>query len=62
MAFMPPNAANLSVLATRKPMLSFRLAGSLLFRFAERTFLGSLFQLPPRRTRFEPPLIRRDAV
>ena len=43
-------------------MFSFRLAGSLLFRFAERTFLGSLFQLPPRRTRFEPPLIRRGAA
>gem|GEM_PF-5733651 len=37
--------------ATRKPMLLLRLPGSFLFRLAERTFLASLFQLPPRRTR-----------
>ena len=37
--------------ATRKPMLLLRLPGSFLFRWAERTFLASLFQLPPRRTR-----------
>lgn len=34
-------------------MLVFRLAGSFLLRFAERQFLPSLFQLPPRSTRFE---------
>lgn len=37
--------------AQRKPRLSFRFAGSFLFRFAERRFLGSLFQEPPRITR-----------
>ncbi len=39
-------------------MLSFRFDGGLVLRFAERTFLGALFQLPPRSTRFEPPLQR----
>ena len=42
------------VLERRKPMLLFRLAGSLLFRLAERQFPASLFQLPPRFTRFVP--------
>lgn len=40
--------------ATRKPRLLFRLDGSFLLRFAERQFLASLFQLPPRYTRFTP--------
>ena len=40
--------------ATRKPRLLFRLPGELLLRFADRQFLGLLFQLPPRFTRFEP--------
>jgi hypothetical protein len=35
-------------------MLLFRFVGSLLFRFAERQFLGLLFQEPPRNTRFDP--------
>ena len=35
-------------------MLLLRLEGSLLLRFAERQFLPLLFQLPPRRTRFDP--------
>ena len=39
------------VLATRKPMLLFRLSGWFLLRFAERRFRGLLFQEPPRRTR-----------
>jgi len=38
--------------ASRKPRLLFRLSGVFLLRFAERQFLGSLFQLPPRFTRF----------
>ena len=37
--------------ATRKPLLSFRLSGLFLLRFAERQFLGLLFQEPPRSTR-----------
>lgn len=41
------------VLTIRKPMLLLRLSGVLLLRFAERTFLALLFQLPPRITRFE---------
>jgi hypothetical protein len=36
-------------------MLLLRFVGLLLFRFAHRKFDGSLFQLPPRFTRFEPP-------
>ena len=38
----------------RKPMLLLRSSGSLLLRFAERQFCALLFQLPPRKTRFEP--------
>lgn len=34
-------------------MLLFRLSGVLLLRLAARTFLGLLFQLPPRITRLE---------
>ncbi len=37
--------------ATRKPLLLFRLSVVFLLRFAERRFLGSLFQEPPRRSR-----------
>jgi hypothetical protein len=40
--------------ATRKPRLLFRLSGVFLLRFADRQFAASLFQLPPRLTRFEP--------
>ena len=46
---MPAGAA-----ATRKPMLLFRLSGVFLLRLAERQFVPSLFQEPPRFTRFEP--------
>ena len=38
-------------------MLVLRLPGSLLLRFADRAFPASLFQEPPRRTRFEPVLL-----
>ena len=38
----------------RNPLLLFRLSGELLLRFAGRQFLPLLFQLPPRKTRFEP--------
>ena len=34
-------------------MLLFLLSGVLLLRFDVRTFAGSLFQLPPRNTRFD---------
>ena len=34
----------------RKPLLLFLLAGLFLLRFDTRTFLGLLFQDPPRRT------------
>jgi hypothetical protein len=44
-----------TVLAQRKPLLLLRFAGVLLLRLAERRFVASLFQLPPRRTRFECP-------
>lgn len=37
-------------------MLLLRLPGELLLRFADRTFLALLFQLPPRSTRFKPDL------
>jgi len=40
--------------AKRKPRLLFRSSGSFLLRYAERQFLASLFQLPPRITRFAP--------
>jgi hypothetical protein len=35
-------------------MLLFRLSGLFLLRFAERQFRASLFQAPPRSTRFSP--------
>src|SRR5215471_15240986 len=35
----------------RKPVLSLRLSGAFLLRFAARTLAGLLFQPPPRRTR-----------
>jgi hypothetical protein len=38
--------------AQRKPRLSFRLPGSLWFRYAARTCRRSLFQEPPRMTRW----------
>jgi hypothetical protein len=38
----------------RKPTLLLRLSGLSLLRFAERQFCAWLFQLPPRKTRFEP--------
>jgi len=40
--------------ARRKPRFWFRFSGQFLLRYAERQFLASLFQLPPRITRFEP--------
>ena len=39
---------------TRKPRLLFAFDGLFLLRFADRQFEASLFQLPPRFTRFEP--------
>ena len=65
-----PKSVNAGLLATgrglarRKPRLSLRLPGSSLLRFAARTFLASLFQEPPRFTRFEPvspPYHHRDS-
>lgn len=41
--------------AQRNPILSFRFVGMFLFRFAERTLTGSLFQEPPRRTKIDRP-------
>jgi hypothetical protein len=40
--------------ARRKPRLLFRFDGSFLLRYEDRQFAASLFQLPPRFTRFEP--------
>jgi len=40
--------------ARRKPMLLFLLSRFLLLRFADRRFSGSLFQEPPRITRWSP--------
>jgi hypothetical protein len=39
------------VLASRKPILLFRLSGLFLLRWAARRFCGLLFQEPPRRRR-----------
>ena len=47
---IPPALAEI-VLAKRNPLFLFRLSGWFLLRFAERRFLGLLFQEPPRRTR-----------
>ena len=38
-------------------MLSLRLAGSFLFRLADRQFLPLLFHEPPRNTRLAPAMI-----
>ena len=54
-AMAKPGADSLPVLERRKPRLLFRLAGLFLLRLAQRTFLGLLFQLPPRITRLDPP-------
>ena len=43
------------VLEGRQPRLSLRFDGSFLLRFEERQSLASLFQLPPRMTRFSEP-------
>ena len=48
--------------ARRKPRLLFRFSGSFLLRFAGRQFLGSLFQLPPRMTRFEALAVHRKRL
>ena len=40
--------------ARRKPLSFVRFVGSFVLRFAVRQFAASLFQLPPRFTRFEP--------
>lgn len=47
----PDGSGFWGVLATRNPLLLFRLSVVFLLRFAERRFLGLLFQDPPRRTR-----------
>ena len=41
----------IAVLATRKPVLLFRLSGVFLLRLADRVLFGLLFQEPPRSTR-----------
>ena len=41
--------------AQRNPILSFRFVGVFLFRFADRTLSGSLFQDPPRITKSDRP-------
>lgn len=46
-----PSALAKIVLASRKPLLLFRLSGLFLLRLAERKFCGLLFQEAPRRTR-----------
>jgi hypothetical protein len=43
--------------AQRNPILSFRFVGVFLFRFADRTLCGSLFQDPPRITKSDRPRI-----
>jgi len=37
-------------------MVSLRLSGAFLLRYADRQFLALLFQEPPRRTRFVSPI------
>ncbi len=49
-----PNTAGPPVLIRRKPRLLLAVSGAFLFRLAARTFLGLLFQLPPRLTRLDP--------
>jgi|GEM_PF-3672023 len=46
----------LPVLRRRNPRLLFLWSGVFLLRLAHRTFLGLLFQPPPRITRFAPPV------
>jgi hypothetical protein len=46
-----PEAGVRATTTTRKPLLLLRLSGVFLLRFAERQFLGLLFQEPPRNTR-----------
>ena len=49
------------VLTGRKPRLLLLLSGVLLLRFATRALSASLFQLPPRLTRFESaPVVAQD--
>jgi hypothetical protein len=48
--------------AKRNPRLLFRFSGVFLLRFAGRQFLGLLFQLPPRITRFEALAVHREAL
>ena len=50
----PSSLGPLEFRARRKPMLLLRFDGSFLLRFADWQFAASLFQLPPRFTRFEP--------
>ena len=48
-----PPLGEKTVFAARKPMLLLRFDGVLLLRDPARIHVASLFQLPPRRTRFE---------
>lgn len=48
--------------ASRDPMFWFRSSGSVLLRFADRQFLPSLFQLPPRRTRADARAFTRKLI
>ena len=48
--------------ATRTPAFLLRFAGWFLLRFAERVFLGLLFQLPPRSTRSRAPVPCRSGA
>ena len=48
------NRSSAEFRAMRKPLLFVRFVGSFVLRFAVRQFAASLFQLPPRFTRFVP--------
>ena len=47
-------AKGYSVLTRRKPIVLRRMPGERLYRYADRTFRASTYQLPPRATRLEP--------
>ena len=49
-----PRSQSTGTRATRKPTLLYRYVGSLPFRCVARQACSSLYQLPPRTTRFKP--------
>ncbi len=54
MPLLPAEVRGRMIYRSMKPLLFVRFVGSFVLRFAVRQFAASLFQLPPRFTRFEP--------